>query len=295
MADLRDMQLIAALARHEHFARAANECGISQPAFSSRIRNLETALGVPVVKRGNRFLGFTPEGEIVLKWARRMVLDADGLHQEIQSAKGALIGRLSIGAVPTALPFAAGVPARVHHKHPGLAMRLLSMSSADIIRGIEDFTLDAGITYLDDSALGSLKTFPLYNEQYVLLAPPALAPRPSGVVTWAEAAKLPLCLLTSNMRNRQIVNEIFAGVGASPEPVMETNAFVAALTQVANGSLATIAPEMLVDNLPIAQKSVRLRLVEPEASRAIGLVVADREPRPPAISAFADMLKEPAR
>ena len=295
MADLRDMELIAALARHEHFARAAQECGISQPAFSARIRNLETTLGVPMVKRGNRFLGFTPEGEIVLKWARRLLLDADGMQQEVQAAKGALVGRLNIGAVPTALTFAAGVPAQLHLAHPGLAIRLLSMSSSDIIRGIEDFTLDAGITYLDDGALGSLKTVSLYDEHYVLLVPPTLAPRQTGTVTWLEAAKLPLCLLTSNMRNRQIIDEIFASVGATPEPVMETNAFVAALTQVANGALATIAPALLADTLPIAEGSVRLRLVDPEAARSIGLVMAGRDPEPPALRAFADVVRVMAR
>jgi DNA-binding transcriptional LysR family regulator len=295
MADLRDMQLIAALARHEHFARAAEECGISQPAFSARIRNLEATLGVPMVKRGNRFLGFTPEGEIVLKWARRMILDYDGLHQEVQAAKGALVGRLSIGAVPTALTFAAGVPAKVHLAHPGLAIRLLSMSSSDIIRGIEDYTLDAGITYLDDAALGSLKTVPLYDEKYVLLVPPALAPRQSGAVTWREAADLPLCLLTTNMRNRQIIDEIFASVGAAPAPVMETNAFVAALTQVASGALATIAPALLADALPIAEGSVRLPLTEPEATRSIGLVMAERDPHPPALRAFSDVVRVMAR
>lgn len=290
MADLRDMELIAALARNKHFARAAEECGISQPAFSARIRNLETTLGVPMVKRGNRFLGFTPEGEIVLKWARRLILDADGMRQEVQAAKGALVGRLSIGAVPTALTFAADVPGQVHLAHPGLSIRLLSMSSTDIIRGIEDFTLDAGITYLDDGALGSLKSIPLYDEKYVLLVPPALAPRQEGTATWREAADLPLCLLTSNMRNRQIIDEIFAGVGAAPQPVMETNAFVAALTQVANGTLATIAPALLADSLPIAEGSVRLRLTEPDAARSIGLVMAERDPQPPALRAFADIV-----
>ena len=53
MTDLRDMQLLAALARKNHFARAAEECGISQSAFSARIRNLEVEVGAPIVKRGN--------------------------------------------------------------------------------------------------------------------------------------------------------------------------------------------------------------------------------------------------
>jgi len=235
MADLRDMELIAALARHRHFARAAEESGISQPAFSARIRNLETTLGVPVVRRGNRFLGFTPEGEIVLKWARRILVDADGLRQEVQIAKGALTGRFQ--------------------------------------------------------AVSGLTSIALYDEQYVLMVPPALAPRQSGSATWKEAAELPLCLLTPNMRNRQIIDGIFAEVGATPKPVMETNAFVAALAQVASGALATIAPVMLADTLPIAQGAVRLRLEKPDAARAIGLVMAERDPQPPALRAFSDVIR----
>ena len=88
MTDLRDMQLLAALARHKHFARAADDCGISQPAFSARIRNLETSLKVPIVKRGNRFIGFTQEGEIVLRWAHKLLADSDGLRQDIENARG---------------------------------------------------------------------------------------------------------------------------------------------------------------------------------------------------------------
>jgi len=285
------MELIAALARHKHFARAAEECGISQPAFSARIRNLESTLGVPMVKRGNRFLGFTPEGDIVLKWARRIILDTDGMKQEVQAAKGALVGRLSIGAVPTALTFAARVPAQVQQAHPGLMIRLLSMSSSEILRGIEDFTLDAGITYLDDKGVSGLKTIPLYDEHYVLLVPPALAPRESGTATWEEAAAIPLCLLTSNMMNRKIIDEIFAGVECAPEPVMETNSFIAALAQVASGALATIAPELLADALPIAEGAVRLRLEKPDVAKSIGMVMADRDPQPPALSAFADIIR----
>lgn len=289
------MQLLAALARHQHFARAAQECGISQPAFSARIRNLETTLGVPIVERGNRFLGFTPEGDIVLKWARQMVADADGMRQEVEAAKGALSGRLSIGVVPTAVTFVARVPAEVHRAHPYLAMQLLSMSSVDIRRGIDDFTLDAGVTYLDDASLASLRTEPLYDESYVLMVPPALAPRRSGTATWREAAEVPLCLLSPNMRNRQIIDEIFANVGVSPQPVMETNAFVAALGQVASGALATIAPEYLADTLSIAEDAIRLPLTDPIATRPIGLVMAERNPEPPALRAFADVMRVLAR
>ena len=97
MFDIRDLEIIAALARHRHFARAAAECGISQPAFSARIKKLELDLGVPLVERGNRYQGLTPEGEIALKWARQMLDAADGLKQSIAAAKGSVSGQLTLG------------------------------------------------------------------------------------------------------------------------------------------------------------------------------------------------------
>jgi len=290
MIDLRDMQLLTALARHRHFARAAEACGISQPAFSGRIRNMERDFGVPLVRRGNRFEGLTGEGEVVLRWSRKMLADAEGLRQEMALLKGTLTGRLAIGAVPTAVSFIARVPAALRAMHPELRLEIISGSSTAIRRGLGDFSLDAGITYTDGEAGPGFRAVPLYDETYVLLSPPALAPRPTGTVTWAEAAALPLCLLTRDMNNRRLIDAVFEGVGAVPRPVMETNAFTAAFSQVASGAAATIAPVALADGLPLAPGTVRLDLVEPEARHRIGLLMAERDPVPPALDALVTVL-----
>ncbi len=296
MPDLRDMQLLAALARQNHFARAAEECGISQPAFSARIRNLEIELGTPIVKRGNRFIGFTREGEIVLSWARRLLADADGLRQEIEAAKGAVSGRLAIGAVPTALAFAAQIPAEIRKDHPDLSVQIKSLSSNQIHQGLEDSSLDAGITYLDHELPAYLSVEPLYQESYVLLCPQHFAPRASGDATWQEAAELPLCLLTRDMRNRRILDEVFErSVGRIPEPVMETNAFTAALAQVASGAAATIAPHFLAEVLPTSASAVKLPLVDPLVQTPIGLVVGDQDPMPPAVRALMAAVRDRPR
>ncbi len=300
MPDLRDMQLLTALARHNHFARAAAECGISQPAFSGRIRNLETDLGVPLVKRGNKFLGFTKEGEIALTWARRMLADADGLRQDIEAAKGALSGQVVVGAVPTALTFASQVPAMLRASHPKLLIQILSLSSSRIHQGLVDFSLDAGVTYLDHELPPGLIVEPLYRERYVLLAPAALFPvedaEPSPSVTWASAIDLPLCLLTRDMRNRRILDTIFEDVvGRRPTPVMETNAFTALLAMVASGAAATIAPEFLADGLQVPSSVRRATLAEPDVTTPIGVVVADNEPKSPALKALVTALKATAR
>ena len=95
MSDLRDLQMLVSLSRIRNFSRAASECNISQPAFSTRIRKLEERLNLALVRRGNSFQGFTTEGEVVLKWARKLLADEvmnykkliDFFHKKTDDAK----------------------------------------------------------------------------------------------------------------------------------------------------------------------------------------------------------------
>ena len=208
----------------------------------------------------------------------KILADAEGMLQQIELAKGALSGKLVIGVIPTALSYAAGISARLRKTHPTLAIVLQSLSSTQISRKLGDFSLDAGITYPVLQGNSSIRFEHIYDEQYVLLAPQHLAPRRQGNVSWSEAAKLPLCLLTKDMRNRQIVDETFEGIGIHIIAVMETNAFTAALAQVASGVAATIVPRSLADSLFVDENSVRLTLTDPIVTKSIGLATSDLEP-----------------
>jgi DNA-binding transcriptional LysR family regulator len=292
MVEIKDMRLLAALARHRHFARAAEASGISQPAFSARIRKIEERFGLPVVRRGNKFQGFTREGEVLLKWCRKILADVDGMRQEMDLSKGALGGKLVIGAVPTALPYAALVSGRLREAHPDLAIEIHSLTSSKIGLGLDDYSLDAGLTYVGAENIGDkLLLEPIYEETYVLVAPKSLAPRAAGHATWAEAAALPLCLLTSDMRNRQLVDAAFASVGRTPRPVMETDDFTAALAQVASGTAAMIAPKWLSDTVFAGADSVRLDMTDPVVAHSIGLVTQRQDPVLPAIVALRGAIR----
>jgi len=297
--EIRDLQLLLALAQRKHFTRAAADCGISQPAFSARINQLEQMLGVPIVRRGNKFLGFTREGELALKWARKVITDVEGMRQEMQNARDDLQGVLAVGVVPTALPYAASISTALRARYEHLTIQIQSLSSIQITRALNEFAIDAGITYSDKAYgdktddkknNGSLRFESIYQEHYVLLSPSHLAPRNSGSASWAEAAELPLCLLSKDMRFRQIVDEVFELAGVRAEPVMETNAFTAAMVQVTNGSAATIAPSRLVDSLFLDQNSISLKLKEPTVEKTIGLATLDHEPALPALDALRDVI-----
>src|SRR5580692_3431512 len=79
------LDFLLALAREKHFGRAAESCGVTQPTLSAGVKQLEDTLGVLLVNRGSRFLGFTNEGERVLDWARRIVGDTRAMRDEVRA------------------------------------------------------------------------------------------------------------------------------------------------------------------------------------------------------------------
>lgn len=283
--ELRDLELLAALAKHRHFTRAAKECGISQPALSSRIRNVEAIFGMALVRRGSRFGGFTDEGEILLKWARRILDENDAMMQEMTNARGEVAGHITIGVIPTALQFAAHVAAQVGRRHPKLLVQIRGAAARAIEHGLIDGAFDIGISYLEDSLPARVAVHPLYRESYVLFLPEALAPSGVSTISWSEAGGFPLALLTADMTNRQIIDEAFAKVGRTFRPVFETNALSALFYYVTQTRCATIAPANAIEGWVRLDGLVSLPLIEPEVRRTIGAVTLDTDYVAPSVRA----------
>src|SRR5579875_3336975 len=112
------LEYLLALAQAQHFGRAAEACGITQPTLSAGLKQLEETLGVLLVNRGSRFQGFTPEGGRVLEWARRVVGDVRAMRDEVRALKQGLGGHLRIAAIPTALPIVAALTTPYRAGHP---------------------------------------------------------------------------------------------------------------------------------------------------------------------------------
>ncbi|MFO1073964.1 MAG: LysR family transcriptional regulator [Geminicoccaceae bacterium] len=281
--DIRQLRYLVSLSRERHFARAAEACGVAQPTLSAGLRHLEDELGVPVVERGNRFKGFTPEGERVLAWAQRILADCESLEQELLRSRKSVRGRLVLGVIPAALTMVARLVRELQARQPGVAVRVLTNRSVGIQRGLDAFELHAGVTYLDNEPLIRVRSLPLYQERYVLLAPGGqdLAGRQS--IGWAEAAELPLCLMVPEMQNRRIVDAAFEQAGAQPVPLMESDSMAAILCQVREGGSCAVVPDHLLGRLG-GEGLLALPLTAPEIVRTVGLVVADREPTPPLVA-----------
>lgn len=286
MLELKDLHFLTALARHRHFARAAEECGVSQPAFSMRIQKLEERLNTSIVRRGNRFQGLTKEGEAVLRHAREILDGVRSLEETVRRGQSVIQGGLRLGTVPTAVAAAARLASTVHGRHPGIRVRVETATSDAIRRGLDEGTFDGGLTYAEAAESQTHAIDVLYDERYVLLVPRSLAPRPTGAATWTEAADLPLCLLEPGMQNRRIIDRAFHGSGRTPKLVAETSELASAMLMAANGLGATILPEVLVHDLGLPTDTVALPLVEPALEIGIVLVTPKRSRALPTVEAL---------
>jgi DNA-binding transcriptional LysR family regulator len=278
---IRQLEYLVALAREKHFGRAAAACHVSQPTLSAAIRMLEQDLGAPIVERGHRYVGLTRQGLLTLEHAHRILAETDNLRRDLEEIDKGLAGRLRIGAVPTALPLVSHITAPFHARYPDVAVTVLSQTSNEILRGIEEFELDAGLTYLDAEPVERVKTKPVWVEEYSFLTPASGPYAGRAEIAWREAASAPLCLLTPDMQNRRIVDGVFRSVGATPKPMVETNSIFNLVSHVSGGQWSAIVPRQLLQFFGLPHGTRALALVEPVARRTIGLVMSDREPPSP--------------
>lgn len=283
---IRQLEYLVALASERHFAHAASRCGVSQPTLSAALRQLEEDLGTAIVERGNRFRGFTPDGEIVLHWARRMLSDEAALKQALDASRGTLKGHLRLGVIPSANAIAPLLTASFAHQHPAVAIDESETNSTEILRNLSIFELDAGITYIDNEPLEHVRVLPIYDERYVAVIPESSELASRATVTWEQIASLPLCLMQRDMQNRRIYDAAFASVERVPDVRIEVHSMMATLAYLRTGEVATVMPRNLEPWIRAVPGVRSIPLVEPEISKTVGLVIADRTPIPALLEAF---------
>lgn len=282
---VRQLEYLIALATEQHFAHAAERCGVSQPTLSAALRQLEEELGIAIVERGNRFRGFTPQGEIVLRWARQMLADKRALEQELHASRGMLAGRLRLGVIPSANAVIPRLTVSFARRYPLVGIDETETTSIEILRDVPALDLDAGITYVDNEPVKHVRVLPIYSERYMLIVPPSSPLAQRETATWAEAAAQPLCLMRSDMQNRRIYDATFASVGVTPNVVVETHSMMAKLCYLHFG-LSSIMPTSFRRWVEAMEGMRTVPLIEPEVSKAVGLVIGEREPVPAIVAAF---------
>jgi hypothetical protein len=130
-------------------------------------------------------------------------------------------GQIHIGAIPVSLPAIALLTTSFAAVHSRTRYQVISQTSIEIQRGLDEFTIDVGVTHLDNDPLSRVRTVPLYRERYVLTTHEGSGFAGLQSISWATAATVPLCLLTPSMQNRRIIDMQFHAAGAKANAVLD--------------------------------------------------------------------------
>ena len=172
----------------------------------------------------------------------------------------------------------AALTTALRERHPDVRFIVSARTSSDILGPIDNLEIDGGITYIDKALPARFTVVPLYEEHYRLVIgrDSPFARRKS--VTWAEVASIPLCLMTPDTQNRQIIDRLLNADGGTVEPTLESNSMTALAAHVRTGRWASVMAEKLVQSMELTGKISAIPIVEPATTSLIGLVVPRREP-----------------
>ena len=283
---IHKLEMFIAVAKEGHFGRAAESLGITQPTLSTGIKQLEEALGVQLIFRGARYGGLTPEGARALVLARKLVGDTRAFREEMRVSRHGLSGHLRLAVIPTALTWAAILSAHFAQAHPKVRFTILSRTSTEVLKMLENLEVDAGLSYIGNEPLGRMTTAPIYTERYMLVChadnPLAL----QSEVTWADLAAENLCLLTPDMQNRRIINQCFMEADVTPDALVEANSTLVLAAIVEQGGWVTVLPGDMARFLAAGKGLAVVPIAGAHVEHKVGLVAPHRQPHTPVLEAL---------
>jgi LysR family hydrogen peroxide-inducible transcriptional activator len=279
MITFRQLRYFESLARNKHFGRAAEDCGISQPALSMQIRELEQSLGAALVERRPNEVVLTELGAEVAQRARQLLTGASDLVDHARHQQKVLSGTLRLGVIPTIAPYLLPrVLSALQKQYPELKLELRETQTKVLLDELSRGSLHVLILALP-AGDSEIETLHLFDDPF-LLAVPAEDPMPAKTrVSARDVGQRQLILLEEGhcLRDQALAfcsmqdAETPAGLGAtSLSTVMQ---------MVANGYGATLLPKIAADNESPDKRVKLLRFAEPEPRRSIGLAWRRTSPR----------------
>jgi len=170
--ELKLLRTFLTVTELRHFSHAAEALHMSQPTLSKQIGALEASLGGRLFERGRHGAQLTPFGETFLADAQALVRDADEILLRAREASSGRHGHLRIGICLSVLTIVPKLIADFRQHHPGVAVTLSDLSSAEQTRRLLAGKLDAGFLRLP--AAEGLSSFKVVDEGLALALPPQL-------------------------------------------------------------------------------------------------------------------------
>ncbi|MFF4267814.1 LysR family transcriptional regulator [Streptomyces virginiae] len=262
--DLGALELLLAVARVGSLSGAARRLGITQPAASSRIRAMETRLGVALVDRSPRGSTLTAEGALVTDWARRVVEAAEAFDAGAQALRGRRDSRLRVAASMTIAEYLLpGWLIALRGQRPDTAVSLHAGNSAVVAERVLTHEADLGFVEGLTVPEGLDSAVIAQDRLVVAVAPGHPWARRAKGVSAVELASTPLILRERGSGTRQVLDAALVSAGGLAAPLLE----LASTTAVKAAALGGAGPCVLSE-LAVGDELGARRLVEVPVSGA---------------------------
>jgi DNA-binding transcriptional LysR family regulator len=288
--DLHQLRSFAAVARHRHFTRAADELHIGQPAVSQHVRRLESELGVELLARTSRSVEVTEAGELLLARVERALAELDAGADELADLRGLRRGRLTVGAMQSLWPFdLAAALATFRGTHPHVDIRLFESSARELLDRVAADRLDLAFAPVEGGLPDTLEAHPLFEERLVAIVSRASALAARRSVDIADLQDQSFVFLQGGTGLRTAVERAAHEAGFVPRVGLETNELTRVVALVAEGlGISVVSPAVAAE----AAERVAVVALRPALERRVALVWRADRRLSPAAAAFRAQIRD---
>lgn len=227
------------------FSAAADLLGISQPAVSLQIRQLEQFLQTRLVERTGRGIKATDAGQALLAHGERIQQAVDEAIRSVSAFSHDVSGTITLGTGATAcIHLLPPLLEQLRREFPLLSVGVTTGNTLDIVRAIEENRLDMGLVTLPVSGR-ALDVMPVMDEEFVFIASWEQQDAFRDLTPEALHAQ-PLIAFESGSGTRALIDGWFAGNGLTIAPVMQLGSIEAIKRMVRAGLGYSIVPRMAV-------------------------------------------------
>jgi DNA-binding transcriptional LysR family regulator len=286
LPSLDHLAMFRSVVTHGSFSAAAQRAGLSQPAVSLQIRELERRLGVRLIERIGRRATPTAAGVELLGHAGRIDTAVSEMRDAMARYGSGEVGRIRLGTGATActylLPPILGM---LRARFPTVEITVTTGNTPDIVKAVEENGIDVGFVTLP-AAGRTLEITPLMRDEFVVIAPRGC--KLPARITPAVLADLPLLLFEPGGNTRRIVDDWFGTSGGALKPVMSLGSVEAIKGLVGAGLGCAVVPRMA---LKAAAGTLDMRALSPRLHRDLATVIRCDRPQHRALKALVQALK----
>jgi LysR family nitrogen assimilation transcriptional regulator len=293
--DLKRLRCFVCVGEYGSFTLAARNLGITQPALSRHIKQLEAECGSALLRRNGRGAELSEVGRTVLEHSRSLLEQVDRLEAGLKAAKGTPTGAVNVGMPPSVcMILVEPLFHRVRREFPGIRLHISEAFSGDVREWLVGGRLDIGVLYSSGRAAKLVGQHLLVEDLFLCCASSSLdAAQPR--VTLADAIRSPLILPSRPHGLRILVDRLCAEAGLEPDVVLELDSMATIKTLVRQGDVATILPFCGVYREVATGTIIARRIVSPSLTRTLIVGETVRRPKTPATAAVVRCLREEVR